>query len=79
MESLALLVIAITLSFAFVATFVGFIVGDLTPSVPIAVVACLVPAFVVGFYTQNIFSTALWSISFVIGHVVGCWFRSKGS
>ena len=77
MESLALVVIGLTLGFGFIAMFVGFVVGDVTASVPIALVAGLTPAFVAGYYTQNIFVTILWSISFGIGHVAGCWFRTR--
>ncbi len=77
MESLALVVIGLTLGFGFIAMFVGFVVGDVTASVPIALVAGLTPAFVAGYYTQNIFVTILWSVAFGIGHVVGCWFRTR--
>lgn len=77
MESLALVVMAITLGFGFIAMFAGFVIGDVTSSMPIAILGALVPAFVFGWYTQNVFVTILWAVAFGSGHVVGSWFRGR--
>lgn len=74
MESLAMLVMAIAIAFGFIAAFLGFIVGDNIESLPISLLAALIPAAGFGWYTQNIAVSIFWICCFSAGHVLGRFF-----
>lgn len=74
MESLVMLVLAIAIAFGFIAAFIGFCVADNIKSLPITLLAALIPAAGFGLYTQNIAVSIFWICCFSAGHVLGRFF-----
>lgn len=75
MESLAALVVAIAIAFGFIATFVGFCVGDNLKSLPLSAIGAIVPAAIFGWYTHNWVVGLFWLVCYTLGYMVGQIFQ----
>lgn len=77
MESLALMVTIITGCVVFVGGYVGFVIADNVKSLISAVLAALVPAAAIGFFTTVPALGMFWLVGYVLGYIVGVWLNSK--
>jgi hypothetical protein len=75
MESLALAVVAICGAYLFVASFVGFVIGDNYEGYAPAIVGAIVPGVAVAIYISSLAAVSFWVLGFFLGYGVGFFFR----